>query len=864
MSWVTIIWSMVASACLTLAAMHLLVWFRKRTKWANLLFSLTASATAVFAGCEIWMMRAETPGQFGTALRWIHVPTWVIVVALVGFVRLHLRAGRPWLAWTVCVLRTFSLLLNFLVGQNLNFREVTRLRHIPFFGDSVSVAEGVSNPWMLVGQLSLLLFVVFVADAAITVWRRGDRQQALITGGSIVLCMLAGTVQAVLVLWGIVHWPITASLFFMPVVAAMGYEMSRDVLHAAQLSDDLRESEERMTLAAEAAGFGVWMWSIPRNQVWGSERWLRLFEFAPDATVTFEKVIQRIHPDDRESVESAVRRALADRKDYAGEYRVILPDGTQRWIGARGRMYPDTHGKPARMLGAAIDITERKRTEEALQNSEEKFWQFFKNTPDYCYIISTEGNILHINEAALKTLGYEREELVGKPLARIYAPESLARMEDLFNQWKESGQIRDEEMVIVTRNGERRVVILNVGVVKDKDGTILHLTSVQTDITERKQSEAALKESVERFRQVAETAGEFIWEVNAEGLYTYVSPTVEKILGYTPEELVGKKHFFDLFAPSVREELMATASQVNADRQSFRDFPNPNVSKSGKIVYLETSGAPVLDPAGNLVGYRGAAADVTGRKQAELEIGQQRNELAHLSRVSTMGVLTSSLAHELNQPLSAILSNAQAGSRFLAAATPDLAEIRGALEDIAQDAKRAGEVIRQMRALVRKDDPHLEPLDLNRVIPDVVRLLHSDMLVRKVRIALELDPELRPVNGDNAQLQQVMLNLVLNAFDAMKDSLKDKRTVIVRTRQLDAASIQVEVCDGGTGISPDRLVNLFEPFRSSKREGLGLGLSISHSIVEAHKGRLWAENNPDCGATFYFTLPIHEAELKLT
>ena len=380
----------------------------------------------------------------------------------------------------------------------------------------------------------------------------------------------------------------------------------------------------------------------------------------------------------------------------------------------------------------------------------------------------------------------------------------------------------------------------------------------------RKLTEGKLWESVERFRQVAEIAGEFIWEVNAEGFYTYVSPTVEKILGYTPEELVGKKHFYDLFVPSVREELMATASRVNAGRQSFRDFPNPNVSKSGKIVHLETSGAPVLDPAGNLLGYRGAAADVTGRKQAEVEIGQQRNELAHLSRVSTMGVLTSSLAHELNQPLTAILNNAQAGSRFMAAASPDLAEVRGALEDIAQDAKRAGEVIRQMRALVRKDEPHLEPLDLNRVISDIVRLLHSDMLVRKVQIALELAPELRPANGDNAQLQQVILNLVLNAFDAMKDSPDDKRAVIVRTRQPDAASIRVEVSDVGTGISPERLANLFEPFRSSKREGLGLGLSISRSIVEAHKGRLWAENNPDRGVTFYFSLPVHEPELKLT
>ncbi|MCY2953687.1 MAG: hypothetical protein NTU53_17165 [Planctomycetota bacterium] len=207
------------------------------------------------------MMRAETPGQFATALRWLHVPAWALLVSLVGFVQLYLRAGRPWLAWSFFGLRTLSLLLDFLVGKNLNYREVTRLWHIPFFGESVSVAEGVSNPWMLVGQLSLLLLVIFVADATVTVWRRGERRQALAVGGSIVFLVLAATVQAVLVLWEIVHWPITVSLFFMAVVVAIGLEMSRDVTRTAQLSEDLQESEERMTLAAEAAGFGVWSWT---------------------------------------------------------------------------------------------------------------------------------------------------------------------------------------------------------------------------------------------------------------------------------------------------------------------------------------------------------------------------------------------------------------------------------------------------------------------------------------------------------------------------------------------------------------------------------------------------------------------------
>ena len=262
MSWVTVIWSMIASACLTLAAIYFLVWCQRRTVWAGLLFSLTSAAVAVYAVIELSMMRAETPAQFATALRWLHVPVWVLILSFVGFVRLHLRAGRPWLAWTICAVRTLALLLNFLVGQNLNYREVTGLRHIRFLGESVSSGVGVSNPCVLVGQLGLLLMLAFVADATITVWRRGDRRQALVTGGSFLFFALAAVVDSVLVFQQIVDWPLTASFSFLGIVVAMGYDMSRETLRAAKLSDDLRESEEQLTLAAEAAEVGVWIWSI--------------------------------------------------------------------------------------------------------------------------------------------------------------------------------------------------------------------------------------------------------------------------------------------------------------------------------------------------------------------------------------------------------------------------------------------------------------------------------------------------------------------------------------------------------------------------------------------------------------------------
>ncbi len=247
---------MIAAACLTLAAIYFALWCRSRKSWANLLFCSTAVSTAVFAFCELRMMRVGTPAEFATTMKWAHVPAWVLIVSLVGFVRLYLRAGRLWLAWTICGLRTFALLLNFLVGQNLNYLEVTRLRDISFLGESVSIPEGVRNPWMLVGQLSLVLLAIFVADASITVWRRGDHRPAWTVGGSLAFFILLSASQSFVVLWGIVRMPVSTTLFFMGVVAAMASELGNDTLAAARLAGGLRESEERMRLAVEAADFG--------------------------------------------------------------------------------------------------------------------------------------------------------------------------------------------------------------------------------------------------------------------------------------------------------------------------------------------------------------------------------------------------------------------------------------------------------------------------------------------------------------------------------------------------------------------------------------------------------------------------------
>ena len=244
------------------------------------------------------------------------------------------------------------------------------------------------------------------------------------------------------------------------------------------------------------------------------------------------------------------------------------------------------------------------------------------------------------------------------------------------------------------------------------------------------------------------------------------------------------------------------------------------------------------------------------RRRAEAETRRLNQELTHVGRVSVMGHLASALVHELNQPLTAILSNAQAGQRFLAAKPTNLDEVSEILKDIVQDNNRASEVIRHMRALVKKEQLELAQLNLAGVIGDVVALIHSEAILHSIGVELDLALDLPTARGDKIQLQQVILNLLLNAFDAMKDCPTGERTIIVQAARNGGSMVEIAVRDRGTGLATDKLDKIFQPFYTTKSEGLGMGLSISRSIVEAHGGTLRAKNNPDRGATFYFTIPV--------
>lgn len=360
------------------------------------------------------------------------------------------------------------------------------------------------------------------------------------------------------------------------------------------------------------------------------------------------------------------------------------------------------------------------------------------------------------------------------------------------------------------------------------------------------------KVAVEELNQFFHVSLDLKCIANTDGYFLRLNPAWERTLGYTPEELMVKR-FLEFVHP---DDLGRTREAVStlASQQKVVSFENRYRCKDGTYRWLEWNSTP----AGKLI--YAAARDVTERKQAEAEVARARSELLRFERLSRLGELTASLAHELNQPLAAILSSTQAALRFLQSATPDLNLFRTILQNVVEDDKRAAGVIRSLRSMVKREEREKAPLNMNTVLDDVLNLFHSEAIVRNVTIERDFDTSFPPVLADKIQLEQVLLNLITNAAEAMSESPREheRRKIILRTQVTDHG-IQVAVRDFGPGIDPAKLDDIWQPFFTTKSTGMGMGLSVSRSIIEAHGGRIWAENNPDGGATFFIELPVYES-----
>jgi PAS domain S-box-containing protein len=736
MSWVTFIWALVIGACATMALPHLLIGIKQRA-WDNLFFALAALSVAGIALGELAIMHSRTTEEIGRAQQWTHLPITLLVFAIAGFIRSYFGTGRLWLGIAAVGARLVSLIINFAFPANLNFREVTALRHFDLLGETIAMPEGVANPWTRLGELSSLLMLAFVIDASITLWRRGSadgRRRAVVVGGSITLFIVLAAGLSALIHARVVHLPYLISFPFLGVIVAMGYELSYDIIRAAhtarqlQVSEGaLRESEVRMSLAANAGSLGLWTWNIPRDDIWLSDRGRALFGLPDAGPINLSNLLEAVHTDDRERMREGIQSALSHKAEYESEYRITQENRATRWVSDYGHVELDQDGKAVAMRGVTRDITKRKLAEEALRESESRFRTVADVAPVMIWMSDTDKAGVFFNKGWLEFTGRTVDQELG--------------------------------------------------------------------------------------------AG---W---LEGVHTEDLPNCLDVCGTA----FGKREPF-----TVEYRLRR---------------------KDGEYRWLLDTGTPRFEADGTFLGYIGSCIDIGERKQAELDHQLQNMELARVGRVALMGELAASLAHEVNNPLGAMVTNASAGQRLLARGQLEPAELQELLADIIADGHRAREVIEGIRNMVRKSEASHSLVSMQDVIRDLLRIVRADAIARNISLVAEVDENAGIVLADRVQLLQVLLNLTMNAFEALTVIRADARRVIIRAEAVRDGKVCISVRDTGPGFPDGIMEQLFEAFFSTKAEGTGMGLAIARSIIEAHGGTLSGENCASGGALFTLCLP---------
>ena len=561
------------------------------------------------------------------------------------------------------------------------------------------------------------------------------------------------------------------------------------------------------------------------------------------------------HPEDLPRIVELFTRSIASGDPFEFEVRARRFDGVYRWFQSRGLPLRDTSGHIIRWYNLLIDIDERKRAEEELRRSEARKAAILDSALECIVTIDHEGCITEFNPAAERTFGHRRDEVLGRQLADIIIPPKLReRHRQGFARYLATGEARvlgqRVEMTALRADGSEFPAELAITRIS-LDGPP-SFTGYLRDITERKQSEEELRrgEAFLAEGQQLSRVGSFSWRIATDEIMwseqMYRIFEIDRAVRVTLEVIGTRVHPEDL---SAFKEQIERARLDGSDLQLEIRLQMPD--RTVKYVHIV---AHCRDNRGRRE-YIGAVQDVTQRRLSEEALGKVRSELAYVARVTSLGVLTASIAHEVNQPLAGIITNASTCLRMLGANPPDVDGARETARRTIRDGNRASDVITRLRALFSKKEFSLESVDLNEATREVITLSRSELQRNGVVLESELADDLPNVTGDRVQLQQVILNLLRNASDAMVDVHDRPRQLLVKTEQGDGDRVRLTVRDVGIGVDPQVVDKLFDAFYTTKSDGMGIGLSVSRSIIERHHGRLWAERNDGPGATFAFLVP---------
>jgi PAS domain S-box-containing protein len=480
-------------------------------------------------------------------------------------------------------------------------------------------------------------------------------------------------------------------------------------------------------------------------------------------------------------------------------------------------------------------------------------------TYDWEYWVNPDDTIRYMSASAERITGYTNQQFIDNPRLRweIIVPEDRDIWDRHYAEERRDPKFYEVQFRIRRKDGQIRWIEHACQPVKSPSGEFWGLRVSNRDITPRKQAEEALRRSEQSLAEAQRIAHLGNWDWNIATNELRWSDEVYRIFGLQPREFGATyEAFLASVHPDDRDAVKKAVDESFADPLTPYSIEHRVIRLDGSERIVHERGEATFDETGKPIRMIGTVHDITELKRAEIESYRARRELLRMERVSRMGELTASLAHELNQPLTAILSNARAALRFLQSDRLDLGELREILQDIANDDKRASDIIRGVRSMLKQEEVEQDTISINDIVRDMISLFHSEAIIRNIEVEMDLADPLPLVHVDRVQIQQVILNLIMNASEIMSHSEPGGRKIILKTCPIDHDMVQVAVRDFGPGIEEKDLDHIFNPFFTTKRSGLGMGLSISRSIIEAHGGRIWVENNPDKGVTFYFEIPI--------
>ena len=557
------------------------------------------------------------------------------------------------------------------------------------------------------------------------------------------------------------------------------------------------------------------------------------------------------HPDDKQKL--AERRAAIFRGEpgTALEGRIRHADGHWVWVESNAAPIRDQNGLLIGIVSTLRDITTRKAAEQALIDSEARYRMLADNTTDIILRYDVDGRIEYVSPSA-RRMGYRAEDMLGLEISSFVHPEDMLQHAELS-----AGLRRGEPGATVQsrlRHADGHWVWFESqpAPILNDQGEVLGIVTVLRDITERKAAQTALVESEARYRILADNSTDIILSYGGDATTGYVSPSVRQ-LGYTPEAFVTMPH-----GSIVHPDDWAGIAQRSA--AIFSGEPARTVEArvrhaDGHWVWLESRPAPIFGADGAVVGIVSVLRDVSERKAAEGALQEVNAELTRIARASALGAFAASIAHEVNQPLAAAVTDGETSLRWLSAPEPNLERAARAINRATENARRASEVVGRLRSMVTKAEPQRIDFNLNQAISEVLSLTALESQRSNVIVQSKLAADEPVIRGDRIQIQQVILNLVLNAIEAVRDLPKGQRTISVRSSVAPDATVEVAVEDHGSGVSPEHADRIFDNLFTTKIGGTGLGLPISKSIVEAHNGRLWVEDAAPQGAVFKLQLP---------